>query len=72
MSTIEKDRSGIVLTNLSKSFGEVQAVRAIDVNIAPGEIVALLGPNGAGKTTTIDMVLGLTRPDKGTVTLFGQ
>ncbi len=72
MSALEKDRSGIVLTNLSKSFGEVQAVRAIDVNIAPGEIVALLGPNGAGKTTTIDMVLGLTRPDKGTVTLFGH
>jgi ABC-2 type transport system ATP-binding protein len=72
VSTIEKDRSGIVLTNLSKSFGEVQAVRAIDVNIAPGEIVALLGPNGAGKTTTIDMVLGLTRPDKGKVTLFGH
>ncbi len=72
MRALEKDRSGIVLTSLSKSFGVVQAVRAIDVNIAAGEIVALLGPNGAGKTTTIDMVLGLTRPDKGTVTLFGQ
>jgi ABC-2 type transport system ATP-binding protein len=67
----DERRSGIVLSSLSKSFGTVQAVRAIDVNIAPGEIVALLGPNGAGKTTTIDMVLGLTRPDKGTVTLFG-
>ena len=39
--------------------------------IAPGETVALLGPNGAGKTTTIDMMLGLTRPDKGTVSIFG-
>jgi ABC-2 type transport system ATP-binding protein len=40
--------------------------------IAPGETVALLGPNGAGKTTTIDMVLGLTRPDSGSVSLFGM
>jgi len=41
-------------------FGDVQAVRSIDLTIATGEIVALLGPNGAGKTTTIDMVLGLS------------
>src|SRR5260370_11033684 len=40
--------------------------------IAPGETVAFLGPNGAGKTTTIDMVLGLTRPDSGSVSLFGM
>jgi ABC-2 type transport system ATP-binding protein len=63
--------SGIVLTQLTKSYGTVQAVRSIDLTIKKGEIVALLGPNGAGKTTTIDMVLGLTRPDQGTVTLFG-
>jgi ABC-2 type transport system ATP-binding protein len=63
---------GIVLTRLSKSFGEVAAVRGIDVAIAPGETVALLGPNGAGKTTTIDMLLGLTKPDAGRVTLFGM
>jgi ABC-2 type transport system ATP-binding protein len=62
---------GIVLSRLSKSYGEVRAVRSIDLVIAPGETVALLGPNGAGKTTTIDMVLGLTRPDAGMVTVFG-
>ena len=39
--------------------------------IAPGETVALLGPNGAGKSTTIEMLLGLTPPDRGTVSLFG-
>jgi ABC-2 type transport system ATP-binding protein len=44
----------------------------VDLAIAPGETVALLGPNGAGKTTTIDMVLGLTRPDSGSVSLFGM
>ena len=62
---------GIALTHLSKSYGAVPAVRSLDLAIAPGETVALLGPNGAGKTTTIDMMLGLTRPDQGTVSVFG-
>ena len=62
---------GIVVDHLSKSFGSVAAVRDVSLTIETGEIVALLGPNGAGKTTTIDMILGLSRPDKGTVTLFG-
>src|SRR5579863_9568414 len=63
---------GIVLSRLSKSYGQVRAVRSVDLTIAAGETVALLGPNGAGKTTTIDMMLGLTRPDAGTVALFGR
>jgi len=63
--------AGIELENLSKSYGPVQAVRGVDVSIAAGEIVALLGPNGAGKSTTIDMLLGLTRPDRGSVSVFG-
>jgi ABC-2 type transport system ATP-binding protein len=62
---------GIVLSRLSKSYGGVRAVRSLDLAIAPGETVALLGPNGAGKTTTIDMMVGLTRPDHGSVTVFG-
>ena len=62
---------GIVLSRLSKSYGAVHAVRSLDLAIAAGETVALLGPNGAGKTTTIDMVLGLTRPDQGIITVFG-
>jgi len=62
---------GIVLSKLSKSYGAVRAVRSLDLAISPGETVALLGPNGAGKTTTIDMVLGLTRPDHGSITVFG-
>ena len=64
--------SGIVLTELRKSFGDVRAVDGIDVSIAPGETVALLGPNGAGKSTTIDMLLGLTRPDAGSVSVFDR
>jgi ABC-2 type transport system ATP-binding protein len=66
---------GIRLTGLAKTFpspqGPVRAVRGIDLDIAPGETVALLGPNGAGKSTTIEMLLGLTRPDAGTVSVFG-
>ncbi len=62
---------GIRLTGLAKSFGAVRAVRDVSLSIAPGETVALLGPNGAGKSTTIEMVLGLTRPDSGSVSLFG-
>ena len=49
----------------------MRAVRGIDISIPVGETVALLGPNGAGKSTTIDMMLGLTRPDEGAVSLFG-
>jgi len=65
-------REGIHLSDLTKSYGDVRAVRGINSSIAPGETVALLGPNGAGKTTTIDMVLGLTRPDAGCVSVFGK
>ncbi len=50
----------------------MHAVRGIDVSVSRGETVALLGPNGAGKSTTIDMVLGLTTPDGGSVSVFGR
>jgi ABC-2 type transport system ATP-binding protein len=59
------------LSKVAKSYGSVQAVRGIDLTVAPGTTVALLGPNGAGKTTTIDMILGLSRPDSGAVSVFG-
>jgi ABC-2 type transport system ATP-binding protein len=72
MSNGNVPAGGVVLSRLSKSYGEVRAVASIDLAIAPGETVALLGPNGAGKTTTIDMVLGLARPDAGTVSVFGK
>ena len=72
MTTHDTSSGAVVLSHLSKSYGDVRAVRSIDLTIVPGETVALLGPNGAGKSTTIDMVLGLTRPDSGTVSLFGM
>ena len=49
----------------------MRAVAGVDLEIEPGETVALLGPNGAGKSTTLEMLLGLTRPDAGTVSVFG-
>ncbi|MGH2843304.1 MAG: ABC transporter ATP-binding protein [Solirubrobacteraceae bacterium] len=68
--------SEIQLDGLVKSFrgpnGPIRAVRGIDVSITAGETVALLGPNGAGKSTTIDMVLGLSTPDSGSVLVFGR
>ncbi|MFE4195377.1 ABC transporter ATP-binding protein [Paenarthrobacter sp. NPDC056912] len=57
---------------LHKSFGKVHAVRGLDLTVQQGEVVAFLGPNGAGKTTTIDMILGLSAPDKGEVAVFGH
>jgi ABC-2 type transport system ATP-binding protein len=65
-------RDGIILDGLYKSYGEVRAVRGVDLAITLGETVALLGPNGAGKSTTIDMLLGLSRPDAGRISLFGM
>src|SRR5450755_2930558 len=59
------------LRRLTKDFGDVHAVRGIDLDIGQGEIVAFLGPNGAGKTTTIDMILGLSRPTSGSVEVLG-
>lgn len=57
---------------LQKSYGKVKAVDGIDLRIKPGEIVAFLGPNGAGKTTTIDMLLGLSKPESGSITVYGK
>src|SRR3954462_13448086 len=59
------------ITGVTKDFGDVHAVRGIDLSLEPGEIVAFLGPNGAGKTSTIDMVLGLSHPTTGTIEVLG-
>ena len=64
-------------TGLRKSFrstdgSTVVAVDDVDLTVQPGEIVAFLGPNGAGKTTTVDMLLGLTAPDAGTIEVYGS
>ena len=74
MSTSLNLDLGVELRGVAKTFRTagtmVPAVRGVDLSIAAGETVALLGPNGAGKSTTIDMMLGLARPDRGTVSLL--
>jgi ABC-2 type transport system ATP-binding protein len=64
--------AGIQIRGLTKAYGPVRAVNGLDLDIVAGEAVALLGPNGAGKSTTIDTLLGLTRPDAGSVLVFGR
>jgi len=56
---------------VSRSYGAVRAVDDVSLSVGRGQTVALLGPNGAGKTTTITMILGLARPDQGTVAVLG-
>ena len=60
------------LRGLRKTFAEVIAVDALDLEVLPGECFGLLGPNGAGKTTTIEICEGLTVPDAGEVLVLGQ
>lgn len=61
----------VEVSNLSKRFGQVQAVADVSFAVEPGEIFGLLGPNGAGKTTTLRMMMDIFKPDSGTVTIFG-
>jgi ABC-2 type transport system ATP-binding protein len=61
----------ITASQVHRSFGAVTALDGVDLEVGPGELVGLLGPNGAGKSTLISLVVGLRRPDAGTVTLFG-
>ncbi len=68
---LTQPQDAVSVSGLRKTFGAVTAVDGVDLTVAPGEVVALLGPNGAGKTTTIEMLLGLSRPDSGTVRVLG-
>jgi ABC-2 type transport system ATP-binding protein len=61
----------LVAQDLRKSFGEIEAVKGISLQVARGEVFGLLGPNGAGKTTTISMLTGLLEPSAGQVTIDG-
>src|SRR5688500_6009645 len=64
-------RGALSLRGISRSFGAVPAVRGVDLEIAPGEMVTLLGPSGCGKTTLLRIVAGLERPDTGRVLISG-
>jgi putative spermidine/putrescine transport system ATP-binding protein len=62
----------ISVKGLTKRYGDVVAVDAIDLEIAPGEFFTMLGPSGSGKTTTLRMIAGFEIPDAGTIELAGE
>ena len=62
----------IAVRGLVKRYGDVEAVRAIDFDVVPGETFGFLGPNGAGKSTTISMLCTLTKPDGGSARVAGH
>jgi ABC-2 type transport system ATP-binding protein len=61
----------IEVRGLVKRYGDVEAVRGIDLSVAEGEVVAFLGPNGAGKTTTVEILAGHRRRDGGELSVLG-
>jgi len=68
---VRDDVSAISIRDLSKSYGSIEAVRGISLDVARGEVFGFLGLNGAGKTTTIRILLDLLRPTRGSAQLFG-
>jgi ABC-2 type transport system ATP-binding protein len=62
----------IVIKDLVKHYGDVQAVNGLNLEIRRGEMFGFLGPNGAGKTTTINILCGLLEPTAGTATVAGH
>lgn len=72
ISSLDDPAAGrLVVTGLTKAFGNVRAVSDLSFTVEPGSVTGFLGPNGAGKTTTLRMVLGLVRPTSGTATIGG-
>jgi branched-chain amino acid transport system ATP-binding protein len=72
MADSQRSRPGLVVRDLAKHFGGVQAVRGVDFSVQPGECVALIGPNGAGKSTTFACIAGQHPPSGGEVFWQGE
>ena len=69
MNKFQLLNNGLIINKISKTYGSKKVVRDISLSIKRGEIVGLLGPNGAGKTTTFYMIVGLVKPDTGSILL---
>jgi len=63
------EKYALEINSLSKSFGDIKAVRNLNLKVKKGEIHGLLGPNGSGKSTTMKMILGLVKPDLGSISV---
>ena len=70
--TSVEDRAWVQIRGLDKRFGDLHALRHLDLDIGRGELVSLLGPSGCGKTTTLRLIAGFETPDAGTATLGGR
>jgi len=62
----------VILKSVSKAFGTIQAVKDLDLEIGGGTVYGLLGPNGSGKSTVMRMIIGLVRPDSGSISVCGM
>jgi ABC-2 type transport system ATP-binding protein len=71
IGAVDSESPAIRVRGLVKSYGQVRAVRGVDLDVSSGEIFALLGPNGAGKTTTVEILEGYRRRDGGEVSVLG-
>jgi len=69
---MERVMADVWVRNVSKAFGDQQALHDLDLSIADGEFVVLLGPTGAGKTTTLRLIAGLEKPDTGAIHIAGR
>ncbi len=69
MSKFKVLDDGLVINKISKTYGNKEVIRDISISIKRGEIVGLLGPNGAGKTTSFYVIVGLVKPDRGSIFL---
>lgn len=72
MNTLEIKTPAVLIENLSKYLDEKQVLFDVNLSIFSGEVFGFLGPNGAGKTTTMKAILGLIRPDEGTISILGD
>src|SRR4029453_3248700 len=72
MSTVTASRGAVSLDHVSRSYGEVAAVRDVSLEIEAGEFLTLLGPSGCGKTTLLRLIAGFDAPDAGRVLISGE
>src|SRR3954452_888186 len=70
-ATATRDRSGVTAAGLGKCFGDLWALRGLDLDVAPGTVLGLLGHNGAGKTTAIRILTTLSSPTEGSASVAG-